>query len=167
MGHQIRFFLSQKDALELEKELISMECAGILHSRSRGPFPQSVESVDLVEDGRRWLFFCFARKADIDFIVNEHIPTQGYWSINTLKSPVVEFMHSPCDAGVLRNGRLYYEEYYYDSSQAVMMRKSPDFVEWAQRLFARTRRFLTHDKDLGAYMGKEAIEMRKAGIELR
>lgn len=167
MGHQISFFLSPNDTLEIERELLSIGEGVILHSRSRGPYPRIIDSTDLIEDGHQWLFFCFARSVDLDFLVNEEIRTQGYWSINTIKSPVIEFTRSFFDGRVLKTGRLYCDNFYYDESTNLVRRKSQDFSDWAKRILSKAKRLLTYDKEFHAYLGDEAIELHKVGIELQ
>src|SRR3954463_7765171 len=105
MGHQIALYLSLQDARDLERELLQPEEDVILKDRSRGPYPNCVSSTDLVEEGNRWYFFYFAKRADLDLIVTREVPTQGYWTVNELYSPVIEFGLGRFDGEVLRSGR--------------------------------------------------------------
>jgi hypothetical protein len=166
VGHQIALYLSLKDATDLERELLRPDEDLILKSRSRGPFPSCVTSIDLVADGNRLYFFYFARCVDLDTIVTREVPAQGYWAINQIFSPVIEFSLGRFDGEVLRSGRLYYIDSYYDEKK-MLVGKPADFIEWSRQLFRKVKRLLMYDKDLGAYLGNEAVEMRDSGIELR
>jgi hypothetical protein len=138
----------------------------ILKNRSRGPFPNCVPSTDLVENGNRWCFFYFARRADLDLIVTREVPTQGYWTVYELFSPVIEFGLGRFDGEVLRSGRLYYIDSYYDEKKTLVS-KLADFIRWSKQLFSKARRQLTFDKGLHAYLGKEAVQMRNSGIQFK
>lgn len=160
MGHQINFYLSPRDMLELEKELLSLEETLILHDRSRGPYPRIVDSTDLVEDGDRQHFFNFVRTADLDSVVMKEVKTQGYWNIDDLRSPVIEFTRSNFNGELIRRGRLYYIDVYYDDS-GKLVGKTPGFDVWAKKVLSKARRSMEFDKELLAYVGDEANEMRK------
>lgn len=164
MGHQINFYLSPKDVLELEKRLLSVEKTLILHSRSRGPYPRIVDSTDLVEDGHQQNFFNLVRIADLDSVVTKEIKNQGYWSIDELRSPVIEFTRSNFDGALIRRGRLYYIDVYYDDS-GKLVGKTLGFDVWAKKVLSKARRSLEYDKELLAYIGAEANEMRKNSIK--
>ena len=166
MGHQIALYLSLKDATDLEHELLRPNDDMILKDRSRGPFPKCVTSIDLVEDGNRWYFFYFARREDLDSIITIEVPTQGYWAVDELFSPVIQFHLGRFDGDILRSGRLYYIDSYYDEKK-MLVGKPADFIGWSRQLFRKAKRLLTYDKDLGAYLGNEAVKMRDSGIELR
>lgn len=164
MGHQVRFYLSSSDMIKLEKELMSLEPTIILHRRSRGPFPRVVDSTDLVEDGQRQYFFYFVRTIDLDSVVTKEVKTQGYWVIVENFSPVVEVICSGFDGELLRPGRLYYNDAYYNEAGKAVG-KTPGFDVWAKKVLSRARRLLKYDKELFAYVGAEANEMRKNGIK--
>lgn len=61
MGRQIRIYIDENDARVLEKNVTSQNDVLILHNRSRGPFPQIIDTTDLIEDGDRHYFFYFVR----------------------------------------------------------------------------------------------------------
>jgi len=166
MGHQINFFLSPDDVLKLEKEITSLENTLILKDQSRGPFPAAAKSTELTENDRQWLFFYLVRERDLDYVVTEEVKTQGYWRIDDMFSPVVEFTRSNFDGEIFRRGRLYYNDAYYNG-QGKLVSKTPSFCAWARKVISKARTNLIYDKNLLSYLGKEAIEMRDAGVRFQ
>ena len=161
MGHQIRFFLGPNDLSELETRLRSVEEMAILYSRSPKPEPKIVDSISFTENGALWALY-LARASDLPDVKLKHVPAQGYWVVENLFSPVVEVSRCYYDGKVLKQGRLYYTDGFYDDSEWV--EKPPAFTAWAKRLFTAARKTLKNDKELMAYVGSEAMEMRARGV---
>ena len=92
----------------------------------------------------------------------KEVGAQGYWVVNSLFSPVAELDRSHYDGQVLKRGRLYYVDGFYDP-QELWIEKPANFKAWAKRLFTATRKTLVHDKKLGAYIGPEAALIRISG----
>ena len=161
MGHQINFFLGQSDLVELETRLTRVGDLTILHSRSPKPEPKVVESVNFTEDRKQWSFY-LVRSADLNNVLIKEVVAQGYWVVNTLFSPVVELDRFHYDGQVLKRGRLYYVDGFYDP-QGLWIEKPANFKAWAKRLFTAARKTLVYDKKLGAYIGPEAALMRISG----
>lgn len=165
MGKQIRLYLSRQDSEILERELVALEPSILLESWSRGPFPQRYSKDAESESGRRNLFLYLVRQDDVGKVITEEITTQGRWSLLDLYSPVVELTRSGDADNVLRSGRLYYIESYFDEGGHLVC-KNDEFRNWARRVMSKARRLLTYDKELSAYLGAEAIEIQKSGIPL-
>jgi hypothetical protein len=161
MGHQINFFLGPNDLSELETRLASVGDLTILHSRSPKPEPKVVESVHFTEDGKRWLLY-LVRSMDLSDVVLKEVPAQGHWVVNSLFSPAVELDRCHYDGRVLKRGRLYYVDGFYDE-RGLWVEKPEEFKTWAKRLFSAARKTLVRDKQLGAYIGPQAAQMRIAG----
>jgi len=166
MGKQINFFLSRNDSANLERTLLELEPSILLDSRSRGPFPKPYDEDEELEGGRRNLFLYLVRRDDLESVITNEVPTQGYWSILDLYSSVIEVTRCGDADNVLRRGRLYYIESYFDEKDKLVS-KSDEFRTWAKRVLSKARRMLTYDKELSAYLGDEAIQMRKAGVPFR
>ena len=162
MGHQLNFYLTEQDSQRFESELLAGEDSLIIHNRSRGPFPRVVESTDLVDQGQREVFSFLARRTDLDLVVMKEIPTQGYWTIDDLRSPVVQLIRSVCDRDQIKRGRLFYDASYYDQT-GKLVSKDTEFIKWAKGTFSRARRLLTYNRQLGAYLGAEAVELSDKG----
>ena len=163
MGKQISLYLSRHDSESLERELADLEPSVLLNWRSRSPFPEPYLEAEEREGGQRNLFLYLVRHEDLDKVITEEVPSQGYWRVLDLYSPVMEVTRSGDADNLLRRGRLYYIESYFDETDK-LVDKSDEFRNWAKRVMSTARRVLTYDKELSAYLGNEAIQMRKAGF---
>jgi hypothetical protein len=97
--------------------------------------------LDPAKAGEDWLHLFLVRPDDVEQVVARHVPAQGYWSVDALPSPVVEFQRCFFDGKVLRRGRVYFVENYYDSS-GVLVQKPEPFRKWAQAVLGLVRRKL-------------------------
>ena len=104
------------------------------------------------------------RKGDIELVQMKEVPTQGYWRIDENRSPVVELTKSFIAPGLIRRGRLYYTEAYFDQSGTATA-KGPKFLRWAESLLTLAKRILTFDKDLHSYVGPDAQRLRDEGVQ--
>lgn len=155
MGRQVNFFLGPADQSELEARLRKVAELIVLHGRSPKPEPRVLEGINFPED--HWTLYV-VRPADLACVELREVPAQGYWSVDSFRSPVVEVDRCYYNGKILRRGRLYYMAGFYDQERWV--EKPAEFEAWAKRLFAATRKTLTYDKELGAYIGAEASELR-------
>ena len=163
MGHQVNFYVNPSDAIALERSIRALGPLQILHSRSPGPEPRVVDSVDVEENGRPWLFFYFIRPVDLHAVVTRDVPAQGHWTIDALKSPVVEFTRSFFDGAILRRGRLYYVDGFYDASNQ-WQEKAESFRTWAKAVLAKSKKELNkHQTD---YIGAGAQAWLTSGGKL-
>jgi hypothetical protein len=162
MGRQINFFLGPNDQIELEARLRKVDELLILHSRSPGPEPHIVDTMNVTHDGKQWLFLYLVRRDDLSAVRTQEVAAQGYWHVDELRSPVVEADRCYYDGKILRRGRLYYVNGYY-GAQDQWIEKPEEFKAWAKRLFAVARKTLTFDKKLLAHIGPEAAELRLRG----
>ncbi len=105
----------------------------ILHSRSASREPRVVESLDLSEAGQRWLYFYLVRADDLAAVVMQHVPAQGYWIVDELRSPIVECEVTYVDDTVMRGGRLHYVDGYYGSTATCTSEPAVDRVSRAAR----------------------------------
>lgn len=155
MGHQVNFYLCPTDLRSIECTLREVGPLTILHSRSSNPKPRNVESLELNENGQLWLYFYLVRPEDIRSVTMTHIPAQAYWTVDVLRSPVVEFNRCFFDEIVLRRGRLYYIDKFY-GSDGTTLEKPMEFVTWAKSLLLTTKKALKrHGSD---YIGPDAKE---------
>ena len=165
MGHQFRIFLTWVDLHGFQEKLLSKDTQ-ILRNRSRGPFPSPVDSLDLIENSQRHFFFYLVRMRDLDFVRTREVKTQGYWTIDTLRSPVVEVTLSNLDGNTFRPGRFYYTDRFFDE-HGNFVSKTLGFSEWAKKLLSKGKRLLTYDKDLSAYLGEEALQLSRKDVNFR
>lgn len=141
MGHQVNFYLDPSDTTAVEHVLRSLGPFYVLHSRSPAPEPRVFESLNVEENGQPWLFLYLVRPEDLHAVVTTHVPAQGYWSVDVLDSPVVEFDRCFFDGAILRRGRLYYVDGFYDARQQ-WQDKPESFRTWAKAVLAKTKKML-------------------------
>jgi hypothetical protein len=82
-----------------------------------------------------------------------------------LRSPVIEVSRSFENEQILRAGRLYYVDRYYDRS-GKLTEKTLGFRKWARNVLSKARKSLQYDENLEAYIGQHAALLRDRGIEL-
>ncbi len=162
MGKQINFYLAPNDIRDLEQRISKSEPIIFLHDRSPKEFPRIVNSLQDEENGHRWLFYYLVRKSDLSKILMKYVATQNYWSIDELRSPVIEVNVSFFDGNSLGPGRVFYQERYYDKN-GNNVEKSNDFKKWAKSVFYQTKKGLTKEKKDLRYKGKQAKELADSG----
>jgi hypothetical protein len=165
MGRQIMFYLSGRDYIELENELLGVDGTVILSHRFSGPFPECSKSIDVIDNGQRIYFFYLALKSDLNLIITREVPTQGYWTVDDLRSSVIELSRGRVEQDLITRGRLYYNESYFDGD-GKSVKKNADYLAWSKRVLAKVRRSLTYDQEHLAYVGRDAGELSRGGVKL-
>ena len=108
------------------------------------------------ENGQKWLFFFLVRPDDLASIQMREVRTQNYWSIDDLRSPVVEFSTCFFDGAKMRSGRVYFQtSYYAETGQPVI--KPDSFVKWARCVLAAVKKTLHRDPTTGNYVGPDTM----------
>jgi len=96
-----------------------------------------------------------AHRKDLNEIILKEVPAQNYWTVDTLRSPVIELDRCFFDGKIIRRGRLFYDAGYYDDS-GKWTGKSTKFVEWATEIFKLIKKSAKRNAKLGAYFGMHA-----------
>jgi len=164
MSHQISFYLTPIDLADLEARLRQKDDVIILHSRSREKNLRVIDSVNFSENGSEWLYLHLARRRDISLINMRYVPVQNYWVIDVNESPVIELNKSFYDGKIIRPGRLFYNEYYFNSKN-VLVKKSEEFCKWASMSFIEAKRGLKKAVAF-YYMGSDTEKWKSNGGEL-
>lgn len=160
MGHQVNFYLTHSDTECLEKVLRGVTPLMLLHSISHTSEPRVLDSSNFKENDQPWLYYFLVLPEDLERVVMRHVPAQGYWTVDVIKSPVVEFNRCFTRGRLLRRGRLYYVDRYYGSDDA-LLDKSEAFRKWAKSLLATTKKSL---KKQGLdYLGSDAAHLLADG----
>ncbi|MEZ4297826.1 MAG: hypothetical protein R3B70_22915 [Polyangiaceae bacterium] len=154
MGHQANFYATPTDIAELQERIAKLEPMAILHSRSPTATPRVLPSLRFEENSQAFLHYYLVREGDFDKVVTEYVPTQGYWSIEELFSPVVELSSCFFDGNILRQGRVYYKDGFY-GPDGLWVDKPEPFRTWAKAVLRHTKKLLKkHGRD---YIGKDAL----------
>lgn len=141
MGHQVNFYLDPADTIALEQRLRTLGPLLVLHSDSPRPEPRIVEGFGVEEAGKPWLFYYIVRPDDLNKVVTIHVPAQGYWDVDFMKSPVIKFTRCFFDGTILRRGRLYCVDGFYDANNQ-WQAKEKSFQKWARAALAQTKKAL-------------------------
>ena len=160
MGHQINFYAAPADIAVLQERVGDVEPMLILHSRSPGAEPVVLSSLRHTEDAKPWLFYYLVRRCDLANVTSEHVPSQGYWAIDVIRSPVVQFNSCFFDGTVLGRGRVYYVDGFYGEHDE-WHEKSERFRSWGKAVLKTTQKCLKrHGAD---YIGPAAAEWLAQG----
>ncbi|MDC0742816.1 hypothetical protein [Polyangium mundeleinium] len=113
MGHQSTIYMTPKDTADLEQRLRERTDLAILLWKSPSASPRIVDSLNFYENGEQWYGLYLARPEDLDAIVMDYVKTQGYWTLESDPSPVVEFSCCSFKGDRLREGRVYYVDKFW------------------------------------------------------
>lgn len=141
MSHQVNFYLTPRDTVALEAEMRRLATYVILCSRSATAQPRVLPALDHEEAGQPWLYFHMVLPEDLPLVSTRHVPAQGYWTIDVIKSPTIEINRCFFDGHVLRRGRLYYVDKFHGPGDGLIS-KSDIFCRWAKSVFSVTKKFL-------------------------
>jgi hypothetical protein len=166
MGHQSAFYLTPKDNADLEQRLREKTDFIILLWQSPSASPRVVDSLNFSEPEEPHYGKYLARPEDLDAIVTDYVPEQGYWTLEYLPSPVVQFRGCFFDGKILREGRVYYVDGFYGPDGA-WVNKSEAFRKWAKMVHTTIKKSLKRrDSRYVEYIGEDAQAWVDAGGQL-
>jgi hypothetical protein len=113
-----------------------------------------VPSLNVGEDGQPWLFCHLVRESELVDVVTRHVPAQGYWIVDVVKSPVIEFNGCYFNGKILRRGRVYYVDGFYGADNT-WVEKSEAFRLWAAGVLKTIKKVLK--KNGSEYIGETAL----------
>ncbi|TKC98506.1 hypothetical protein [Polyangium fumosum] len=163
MGHQSCFYITPKDTAALEQRLRERTDFIILLWKSPSASPRVVDSLNFYENGEQWYGLYLARPEDLDAIVMDHVETQGYWTLESDPSPVVEFSCCSLKGNRLREGRVYYVDKFWKPDSG-WEEKSEAFRKWARMVHTTLKKSLKRrDSRYVEYIGEDAQAWLDAG----
>lgn len=102
------------------------------------------------------LNFYLARREDLNDIQLKFLPSQYYWYVDSLQSPVIKYSRCYFTDTMIRRGRLWFQPGAYKDSEWID--KNQDFVEWADTIIKKIRRKLKRYKhQKGEYTYSEYV----------
>jgi hypothetical protein len=169
MGRQIRFRVGPGDIVEFES-LVRDSGGLFLPFRNPSSSPAPVRSTADIADWPRWKAW-LVRPSDAPAVQMHHVPAQGFWTIDDLGAPVVEYgfhwhslgpLRGPLTPELLRSvgvreGRLWFERFYFEGDRKV--EKPADFVAWADALLQTVRRRFHRHPGHDLYEGPDAMRL--------
>jgi hypothetical protein len=154
MGHQARLILTPRDTAELEHRLRETNVL-VIPPILPSPDVCLLLTMAIADMGGEDLLVYLAHKKDFSELQFRQLEKEEGWTVDLLRSPVVEFIRCFFDETVLRPGRLFYEDGYYGPSGA-WLEKSDAFRGWAKALFREIKKNLKWRADLSGYIGPHA-----------
>ncbi|MFY0525049.1 hypothetical protein ACN28I_18530 [Archangium gephyra] len=166
MGHQLRFFLTPAD-LQLLEQRLKAHCPVVyLDYRSEQPAPRLLSTLAVAEFSKTWLTIFLAPPESLQALRFEHVVKQGYWTVDLLRSPIIELSRCFYDGKLLRVGRLFYDRGFHDET-GNWVEKPASFQTWAKKILSVARKGIQRDAALEAYVGENAqAERQRGGLTL-
>lgn len=163
VGKQFSFYLGLTDQIAIEEAIRASGDVVVLEDRSPNEYGVERES-SIMRDPESEIFrVLIARRTDLP---NIRFHPTGYrpddFACDTLFQPIVEFDRPLVFKRFIRAGRMYRQDRYYNAHDELVS-KSPEFIEWAARLYRLVKKSLIKI-ERGRYAGHEALAMRQRGI---
>jgi hypothetical protein len=161
MELQINFFLTAEDQVAFEEHLKKAGDFVAIRWKSDKPEPAVVD----LSAHTGVLSLRLVLPQHLVKVSMQPILTRREYSVDGLISPVVEYSRCPQGDRLIRRGRLYFQEGYFDSAGKWVV-KDEAFITWARRLRETARRFFKKRRISFFYLGEGAEEARAEGFEL-
>lgn len=162
-GKQFSFYIGLTDQIAIEEAIRASGDVVVLESRSgckRGGERDS--SIMRNPDNERFRVL-IARRADFPLIRFHptHSPDNDF-ACDDFTQPIVQFDRGFYFKRFFRACRMYRQDRYFNEHDELVS-KSPEFIEWADRLYKLVKKSLIKVEQ-GRYAGREALAMRQSGI---
>lgn len=167
MGRQVSFFLHQDDQADFDRLLKTFGDIVILpyyHYNNKVSTIEDTLIRDSIKEGRRVYLI---RRSDFRNIPLTHIEDFGYWLVNDRALPIVHFDRGVTKEDKIERGRIYFQPDFVDPKETRMIKKSDDFIKWADNIIKTVRRKLKkHKYKLGnytytEYLGDNAVKWKE------
>ena len=111
----------------------------------------------------KWpLSFRIVQEEMMNEIRTRFVEKQGYYLIDTLRSPVIEMSKCYFDTKTkgIRIARLYYQTGYYDENE-MWVKKNDTFIKWADNLLKEFKNKYVNEKvtPTRVYISKDILKM--------
>lgn len=165
MGKQARLFLLPDDYGDVQSAIERYGRARFLPDPLPGQAVSSIDSLflGLEQMGKVNLTVFIAREQDLERVKTKFVPGQGYYVVDDLKSPVVEFTRCYFTGSLLRQGRIYFRTGSGPANESA----DNDFARWANSILKGVIKDLEkEDIGGGVYLSKRVrkwIDSKRAG----
>jgi hypothetical protein len=158
MGRQVNFYVSNKDANLMLSDIRKVEPVYLLHSRSPESQPNILDSEEIPECELPSPLFLLVREADLKNLEMSFVSRQAYWTIDTTKACVMEFDTGYSDGKIMRRGRLYCVDSFYNQNRE-LIQKPEEFRRWTRSVLRICKKRLTKlgpESEYAGYIGEDA-----------
>ena len=152
----MQIYLTPEDVADFESALRAHSDV-ILSSSSSSPRPVVAASVIVQTPETKCADGYIVRPGDVGRVSMLAVSPQDRWTVDALRSPVIELFGCHFDGKTLKRGRLFYDQGFYEST-GVWVEKPMDFDAWAKDVFKLARKMFKRDPKLDAYVGPRAME---------
>ena len=135
---QLNFYLNKKDSGLLDSRLIEVEDLVFLKARSGSSNPHFLINSIIKNMGKEPLKIILVRNSDLENLAFQRVENTKDFRIDTLKSPVIEYSRCFVSHEIIRRGRLYCQNSYFDEN-GDLMKKPEGFLKWRKRIFEKAR----------------------------
>ncbi len=160
---QVNFYLMPDEQASFDQLLKSAGALRIITGMSSAFRPQLASTTVLHSPGAEDLKVHLVRDQDLELLRADQGPDGKEWFVDVLRSPVIEYWRCFTDGKILRRGRLYFIEDYFNN-HGRLVKKDADFLKWARAVIANVRRSMKKRAD-GDYMSQGVAE-RDSGLRL-
>ncbi|PIT87393.1 MAG: hypothetical protein COU31_03160 [Candidatus Magasanikbacteria bacterium CG10_big_fil_rev_8_21_14_0_10_40_10] len=161
MGKQINFYMHPEDLKKFDSVLKQEIDLKIFYTTSKENGLDFLDDVVIKKYGEERITVMLTKDLYLKNIKLNRIK-ENQWSVDSIFSPVLEFVRCYFDGKQIRLGRLYYQEGYYDARG--LWQKHPDeFIVWCKKMCGLVEGMSKHDKQTSAYIFPHALEWRNKG----
>jgi hypothetical protein len=163
VSKQFSFYIGMTDQIAIEEAIRASGDVAIFEDLSPEESGVERESSIMLDPVTEHFAILIARRADLPHIHYRPTgsPKNDYWC-DEYRQPIVQFDRSFFFKRFIRAGRMYRHDRYYNEHDELVS-KSPEFIEWADRLYKLVKKSLIKI-ERGRYAGREALAMRQSGI---
>lgn len=162
-SRQLNFYLNSSDQHLFDQMLTANRTTKFCQYQTEQARPYFLESSIIRNMGEEVLKIILVRESDVKNIQYRKIEGRNIYSIDTVRSPVMEYSRCYVNDKFVRRGRLYFLKTYYND-QDVLVNKAPDFLSWENQIFDEAKEILIPYKS-GEFMGPGAFADVSSGLE--
>lgn len=161
---QLNFHLSYQDSCLFDSRLFKVQDLVVVKVRSASNNPHVLENTIIKNMGKEPLKIMLVRESDLKSLVFRRVEKMGHFRIDTLKSPVIEYSRCFVSDEIIRRGRLYCQNSFFDEN-GDLRKKPAEFLKWRKRIFEKARVGLIFDADRNC-IGSGALMDKQNGKKL-
>jgi len=162
MGPQLKVLLLPEDVASLEIGLAPLDPKWIPYGLQSSRLT-TIPTAKLQHSGKEDLKLYLAREEDLNLIRIRSLGDSSGWTVDSLRSPVVEFSRCFFDGVTLVAGRFFYDLAFLDQGGSCI-HKEAGFLTWAEHVFRVLRKTLCRHTTFDAYVGPYAKEWLKGKL---
>jgi hypothetical protein len=154
VGRQVRFRAAPADVDGLQDHLRSVDAVFVPWS---APTDAIETQPDLNSSGLGTPYI--VRRQDLGCLRRYFVESQGYWLVEQMTCPLIDWLPGRLDDNPISYGRLHFETTIRQGD--VWLPMPPGFVKWADSILGWVRRHWTYEPVAKLYYGAAALETKR------